>query len=239
MPARLFAAAFAALLALAPTAALAANETLDDGLSGFTGFVADIIVRLGEFGVLVLVFVETVFPPIPSEIILSLAGYLSERGRMNVGLVVAAATAGSVLGALVLYGLGAWFGEQRAKEWIARLPLVEMRDMDKASAWFHRHGEPVVFFGRFVPIVRSMVSLPAGAQRMHLVPFILLTALGSAMWNSALIGAGYALGTQYHRIENYTRYLDYGAAIGIAAFAAWFLAPRLWRRMNGTSGQVS
>jgi membrane protein DedA with SNARE-associated domain len=111
--------------------------------------------------------------------------------------------------------------------------------MDRASAWFHRHGEPVVFFGRFVPIVRSMVSLPAGAQRMHLVPFVALTAAGSAMWNSALIGAGYALGTQYQRIEDYTRYLDYGAVLGIAAFLAWFVVPRLWRRVNGARGQAS
>jgi membrane protein DedA with SNARE-associated domain len=216
--------------ALLAAIALAQEGEVDDGLEGFTGFVADVIVELGEFGVGLLVFIETVFPPIPSEIILSLAGYLAERGRMNVGLVVVAATIGSVLGALVLYALGAWFGEERAKSWIARLPLVEMRDLDNASAWFQRHGEGVVFFGRFVPIVRSMVSLPAGAQHMRLLPFIVLTAAGSAMWNGALIGAGYALGTQYRRVEDYTQYLDYGVIAGIAGLIAWFLAPRLWRR---------
>jgi membrane protein DedA with SNARE-associated domain len=211
-------------------AAQEAEPEPDDGLTGLTGLAADIIVELGEVGVGLLVFVETVFPPIPSEIILSLAGYLAERGRMNVGFVVLAATIGSVAGALVLYGLGAWFGEARAKYWLARLPLVEMRDLDRASSWFHRHGQGVVFFGRFIPIVRSMVSLPAGAQRMPLVPFAALTAAGSAIWNGALIGAGYGLGTQYHRVEDYTQYLDYLVIAGILGFLAWFVVPRLWRR---------
>ena len=228
MPGALYLAAttvFQALVSLA-----AQEEEIDDGLSGFTGWTADVIVELGEVGVALFVFIETVFPPIPSEIILSLSGYLAERGRMNVFLVVLAATIGSVLGALFLYALGAWFGEERAKSWLARLPLVEMSDLDKASEWFERHGEPVVFFGRFIPIVRSLVSLPAGAQRMHLVPFTLLTAAGSGIWNAALIGAGYGLGTQYKRIEEYTQYLDY-AVIGLSLVAlAWFIVPRVRRR---------
>jgi membrane protein DedA with SNARE-associated domain len=220
------------LAPLAQAAAALAQQEKDpeDGLSGFTGFAADVIDAMGEVGVGLLAFVETVFPPIPSEIILSLAGYLAERGRMNVGLVVFAATLGSVLGALVLYALGAWFGEERAKYWMERLPLVEMRDLNNASAWFHRHGQGVVFFGRFIPIVRSMVSLPAGAQRMPLAPFVVLTTAGSAIWNGALVGAGYALGTQYDRIEDYTQYLDYLAGLGVVAFLAWFVTPRLWRR---------
>jgi membrane protein DedA with SNARE-associated domain len=202
----------------------------DDGLTGFTGFAADVIDRFGEVGVGVLSFAETVFPPIPSEIILSLSGYLAERGRMNVVLVVVAATLGSLLGALVLYALGAWFGEERAKRWLCRLPLVEPSDFENSSRWFQRHGSGVVFFGRFVPIVRSLVSLPAGAQKMSLIPFIVYTTAGSAIWNTALVGAGYALGTQYEKIENYTQYLDYVVIVGVLGFAAWFVAPRLWRK---------
>ena len=109
------------------------DEEIDDGLSGFTGWTADVIVELGEFGVGLFVFIETVFPPIPSEIILSLSGYLAERGRMNVFLVVVAATIGSVAGAWFLYALGAWFGEPRAKSWLVRLPLVEMSDAMRAE----------------------------------------------------------------------------------------------------------
>ena len=146
---------------------LAAEQADDDGLVGLSGVAADVIAAIGEFGVGVLTFVETVFPPIPSEIILPLAGYEAERGELNVVLVVVAATVGSLLGALVLYGLGAVFGEQRARRWLTWLPLVDEADFDKAAGWFHRHGHGVVFFGRFVPIVRSLVSLPAGASGCH------------------------------------------------------------------------
>ena len=107
-----------------------------------------------------------------------------------------AATLGGVLGALLLYALGAWLGETHAKMLLAKLPLVDLTDMETASGWFQRHGPSVVFFGRFVPIVRSLVSLPAGAQRMPLWRFVGLTTLGSVIWNTLLIGAGYLLGTQ-------------------------------------------
>ncbi|HMG29875.1 MAG TPA: DedA family protein [Jiangellaceae bacterium] len=224
------------MLAL-PTGSAPSPDTVDDGLTGLTGMAADVIGSLGEVGVGLLTLVETVFPPIPSEIILSLAGYLAERGRMNVVWVVVAATVGAVLGALVLYGLGAVFGEHRARRWLTMLPLVDEADFDRASAWFERHGHGVVFFGRFVPIVRSLVSLPAGAQRMPLLPFVALTSLGSLLWNSVLVGAGYALGTQYERVEEYMAYLDYVIYAAVAAVAAWFLVRKLrQRREADTSG---
>lgn len=212
------------------------EEAPEDGLTGFTGWAADIIVEFGELGVGVLTFIETVFPPIPSEIVLSLSGYLAERGRMNVALVIIAATAGAVLGALVLYGMGAWLGERRAKVLMAKIPLVEMDDLDKASDWFRRYGSGVVFFGRFVPLVRSLVSLPAGAQHMPLVPFLIYTTAGSALWNTALVGAGYALGTQYERIEDYTGYLDYALLAGVALFLIWFLVPKIRSRRAAARG---
>ena len=131
------------------TGSLLAAEQADDGLVGLSGVAADVIAAIGELGVGLLTFVETVFPPIPSEIILPLAGYEAERGQLNVVLVVAAATVGSLLGALVLYGLGAVFGEERARRWLTWLPLVDEADFDNAAGWFHRHGHGVVFFGRF------------------------------------------------------------------------------------------
>ncbi|MBD0292378.1 MAG: DedA family protein [Jiangellaceae bacterium] len=193
---------------------------------------ADVIAMLGEIGVGVLTFVETVFPPVPSELILPLSGYLAERGRMNVVLVIAAATTGAVLGALVLYGLARAFGEERARRWLSRLPLVDESDFDQASAWFHRYGPGVVFFGRLVPIVRSLVSLPAGAQRMPLLPFVVLTAAGSALWNGALVSAGYALGTQYERVEKYLGYLDYVVFAALAAVVGWFVFRKLRARRD-------
>jgi len=200
-----------------------ASPPSDDGLTGFTGFVADVIAAIGELGVGALVFLETVFPPLPSEAVLGLAGWQAQMGRMNIVLVLVAATIGAVLGGLVFYGLGAWFGEERAKSLLARVPLIDRDDLDAASDIFRRHGPRIVFFGRFVPIVRSLVSIPAGAQRMPLVTFVILTALGSGIWNTVLIGAGYLLGTQYELLEGYLKYLDYVVFAAIAIFIGWYL----------------
>lgn len=213
--------------------------TVDDGLSGLTGLAADVMNAIGEVGVGILTFVETVFPPIPSEIVLSLGGYLAERGELTLVWVLVAATLGAVLGALVLYWLGAVFGEERARRWLTVLPLVEGSDFDKAAAWFRRHGPPVVFFGRFVPIVRSLVSLPAGAQHMRLLPFVALTTAGSAIWNSALVGAGYLLGTQYERVEDYLAYIDYVVFAAILVVIGWFVLTKLRARRRMSTGAQS
>ena len=201
----------------------------DDGLSGFTGLVADLIVALGEVGVFLLVFIETVVPPIPSELVLSLAGWQAQMGRMSLPLTIAAATLGATLGSLVLYAIGARFGEERALALMARLPLVERQDLDRASAAFRRYGPAVVFFGRFLPIVRSLVSLPAGAQHMPLLRFVLLTAAGSAVWNTVLVGAGYLLGTQYERLEAILGYLDHLVVGALVAGVGWLLFRHLRR----------
>ncbi|MGK2965214.1 MAG: DedA family protein [Tepidiformaceae bacterium] len=234
----MFTAFLFALMARLPDGIVAAlgfsqveEEDPGHGFTGFTGFAADVIEAMGEIGVGVLAFVETVFPPIPSEIVLALAGYLSETGDLNFGLVIVTSTSGSVAGALVLYALGAWFGEARAKWLMSRIPLVEMADLDKASRWFHHHGTRAVFIGRFIPIVRSLVSLPAGAQRMSLVPFIVLTTVGSGIWNAALISAGYALGTQFEKVDRYTQYLDYAVAAAVLLFLAWYFGPKLKRQL--------
>ncbi|MBX3031533.1 MAG: DedA family protein [Chloroflexi bacterium] len=195
----------------------------EDGLTGFTGFVADVIAWIGEVGVGALVFLETVFPPLPSEAVLGLAGWQAQMGRMNLVLAMIAATIGAVLGGLVFYAFGAWFGEERAKTLLARVPLIDRDDLDAASDFFRRYGQRIVFFGRFVPIVRSLVSIPAGAQRMPLGTFIVLTALGAGSWNAILIGAGYLLGTQYELLEGYLKYLDYVVIAAIAIFVGWYL----------------
>lgn len=213
------------------------TESAETGLTGLTGLAADLIDAIGEVGVGLLAFVETVFPPIPSEIILSLSGYLAERGQLNVVLVVIAATLGGLLGGLVLYGLGAWFGEDRARKWLTVLPLVEDSDFEKASVWFHKHGQPAVFFGRFVPIVRSLISLPAGVQRMPLWTFASLTAAGSLIWNTALVGAGYALGTQYDKVEEWMAYLDYVIFATVAALLVLYLRQKFRQSKDVKSGR--
>ncbi len=212
----------------------AAPPSGDDGLEGFTGFVADVIAWIGEVGVGALVFLETVFPPLPSEAVLGLAGWQAQMGRMNLVLAMIAATIGAVLGGLVFYAFGAWFGEERAKTLLAKVPLIDRDDLDAASDFFRRYGQRIVFFGRFVPIVRSLVSIPAGAQRMPLVTFIVLTALGAGTWNAILIGAGYLLGTQYELLEGYLKYLDYVVLAAIAIFLGWYLIR--WYRKHHQAG---
>jgi membrane protein DedA with SNARE-associated domain len=203
------------------------------GGGGIFQFVLDVVNALGEVGVGAMILLETVFPPIPSEAILPLAGYNAYQGDMNVWLALVAATVGATLGALVLYYLGRFVGEQRTVTALSKLPLVGREDFEKASAWFHRHGRSAVFFGRLIPVVRSLISLPAGAQRMPLPTFLLFTALGSGFWNALLIGIGYALGTQYELVEEYSQFLDYAVYTAFAAVAIALVVRAIRRHRAG------
>ena len=205
----------------------AANDPTE--LGGIVGFAAGLIDALGEWGVGLFTLLETVFPPIPSEVILPLAGFLSQQGQMTLWLVIVTSTIGAYLGALLLYWLGAKLGLERAIRWLSKLPLVDEGDFRKAAGWFERHGRPAVFFGRFIPGVRSLISLPAGAERMNLVTFSVFTILGSALWNSLLIGLGAALGTQYALIDEYSHWLNYAVYAAIGGVVLWLVVRRLRR----------
>jgi membrane protein DedA with SNARE-associated domain len=214
------------------TAGVAAQR--GGGPGGVTGWVLDVIDALGEFGIGVLTLIETVFPPIPSELVLPLAGYLVNRGRLDLAGVLIASTAGALAGALLLYGLGARLGERRATALLARLPLTDEEDVGRAADWFHRHGGATVFTGRLIPGVRSLISLPAGSARMPLPKFSVLTVLGSGLWNSLLVGAGYALGTQYALVERYSTVFDYVVA-GVIVLAVALLVRRRLRTRRGAA----
>lgn len=175
---------------------------------GITGWVAGVIESLGEAGVGLLVALENLVPPLPSEVVLAMAGYLAGEGRFNLVLATVAATLGSIVGALTLYGLGAAIGEDRLKRWLDRVPLVDPDDLERADRWFDRYGKRAVLFGRMVPVVRSLVSIPAGADRMPLRQFVGLTALGSGIWNCIFVGLGFALGSQWQQIDRYSRWVD-------------------------------
>ncbi len=200
------------------------------GPGGLTGWVIEVVDRLGEIGVGALTLLETVFPPIPSEVVLPLAGYLANRGRLDLWGVFVASTVGALLGAWVLYALGARLGANRATELLARLPLLDREDVERAAEWFDRHGNAAVFTGRLVPGVRSLISIPAGASRMSLPRFTLLTLAGSALWNSLLIGGGYALGTQYAMVERYSTVLDYVVIAAVVLSIALLVRRRLRKR---------
>jgi membrane protein DedA with SNARE-associated domain len=201
-----------------------------DEMTGIVGFAAQGIDALGEWGVGLFTLAETVFPPIPSEVILPLAGFLTRQGTLNMGLVLVTSTLGAYLGALALYFLGAKVGLERSIRLLSKLPLVEREDFESANDWFRRHGKSAIFFGRLLPGVRSLISLPAGAQRMHLGTFSLFTIAGSGIWNGVLLSLGALLGRQYSMVEQYSRYLNFAVYAGLAIFVAWLIIRYVRRR---------
>jgi membrane protein DedA with SNARE-associated domain len=201
---------------------LAAAASSDQG--GITGFLLDLVERLGAVGVGFAILLETVIPPIPSEAVLGLAGVLINDGRLAVVPVVLFATLGSILGAVFFYYVGRALGPRRSHAFLDRLPLVETADVDRTFAWFERHGRSAVFFGRMVPIVRSFISVPAGVVRMPFGQFVLYSTAGSLIWNSLLIGLGVALGDV---VNEYLQYFDY-LIVGAVALGIGYLVYKRW-----------
>ena len=194
-------------------------------------WVVDVIERLGAVGVGLLIFLENVLPPIPSEIILPFAGFTAQQGELNVVAAWVSATAGSLAGAFLLYGIGAFIGEERLRELSRKRWFVFFgeKDFDRGDRFFERYGNQVVFFARFIPLVRSVVSVPAGLERMNLVRFGLLTLAGSAIWNALFIGAGWVLGENWDVVEGYMGPLSY-LVVALLAVAGVFLVVRKVRR---------
>lgn len=197
-------------------------------LTGLSGWVAGVIESLGELGVGLLVALENIIPPIPSEVVLALAGYLANQGSVNLVLVWVAATLGSLAGAIALYWVGRGLGEERLKRWLDKVPLIERDDLEKADRWFEKHGKWAVLLGRCVPVVRSLVSVPAGANHMPMPLFTTFTTLGSGVWNAIFIGAGYALGSRWQDIEQYNKWFDYA----IWAIFAWIIGSWVFNRVR-------
>lgn len=201
-----------------------------DLLHGVTDFAVGLMDRLGGPGAALAVMLENFFPPIPSEVVLPLAGFTASQGELTLLAVIAWTVAGSVVGAVGLYGLGAALGLDRLRAVAGRLPLVDPSDIDVADRWFTRHGTKAVFFGRMLPVVRSLISIPAGIERMNLTRFLLLTAAGSTIWNTALVSAGFWLGEQWHVVERYTGILQWVVIAALAVAAGWFVRSRTGRR---------
>ena len=166
-------------------------------------WVVAVMRAIGAPGVGVATLLETVFPPVPSEVVLPLAGFTASQGHYGFVAAVVWATVGSVAGALLLYWAGAAWGVDRLYALADRLPLVGHEDVERSITWFEQHGRTAVLVGRLVPGVRSLISIPAGVHRMPLAPFVGYTTLGSLAWNTALVGAGYELGAQWHVVEDH------------------------------------
>ncbi|MCW2735501.1 DedA family protein [Nocardioides sp.] len=188
---------------------------------------------VGSPGVGLATALETVFPPVPSELVLPLAGYTASEGYYSLVAAIAWATAGSLVGALALYWLGAAWGLERVCALADRIPLTHAEDVRRAVAWFGRHGRTAVFAGRLVPGVRSLVSIPAGIDRMPLPTFCAYTTAGSLVWNAALILAGYELGEQWHLVEAYVGGVGNVVYVLLAAVLVVVVARRLRHRVSG------
>ncbi|MBD1934071.1 MULTISPECIES: DedA family protein [Cyanophyceae] len=185
---------------------------------------------LGYIGIGLLMFLENLFPPIPSELIMPLAGFTVAKGNMNFVLAVTAGVIGTMLGALPWYYVGKLVGEENLKrlankygKWIG----LSSKDIDKADNWFDKHGGKAVFYGRLVPGVRTLISLPAGISGMPLVPFLLYSTLGTTLWVGLLTYAGYALGDNYELVEQYLGPVSKIVfVVLVVAFVIWLVMKR-------------
>ncbi len=180
-------------------------------------WVLQIVESGGYAGIFLLMVLETVFPPIPSELVLPLAGFAAARGDLNIILVIIVTTLGGLVGCIPWYLVGRLYGISRLKKisdrfgrWITLTP----EDIDDAQAWFNRHGHLAVFFGRLMPTVRSLISVPAGIARMPFWTFMFYSFLGSATWNILLLFSGYVLESQYEKISKYVDLFSNAIIIG-------------------------
>ena len=196
-------------------------------VGGVAGWAVSLMDRLGGVGAGAVIAAENIFPPLPSEIILPLAGLSAARGEMSLWEAIIGTTAGSVVGALVLYLVGARLGRDRVHRLVERLPFFSADDLTKSEAWFRRHGSVAVLFGRMIPVVRSLVSVPAGMYCMPLGRFIALTTAGSAAWNGLLVTAGFQLGDNWETVSTWTSRYQHGVlAVVAVVFAMWLARKR-------------
>ena len=198
-------------------------------LDGLAGWVVDVMEAIGAPGAGLLVALENLFPPLPSEVILPLAGFTASQGNFSLAGAIFWTTLGSVIGAIALYWIGVALGRRRLRVIVDKMPLVDLDDLDRTEDWFNRHGKATVFFGRMIPIFRSLISIPAGIERMSFLLFVALTAAGSLIWNSVFVVAGYFLGENWHIAEQYAGVFSRIVVIAVLVFLIWWVVRRVRR----------
>jgi membrane protein DedA with SNARE-associated domain len=190
---------------------------------------------LGYAGVALLMLLENVFPPIPSEVIMPLAGFIVARGEWSLWGAIGAGTLGSLAGQLPWYLIGRRVGEERLKKWAdrhGRWLTVCGQDIEKAHDWFDRHGKRAVLIGRLIPGVRTLISLPAGFDRMGWLPFLGATLAGTVIWTTALVVAGRLLGARYEQVSKVLEPVSWVVLGGVLALYLW----RVVRWKSGDGG---
>ena len=206
---------------------------LGDALNAIKIWVEQIISSMGYVGLYLVMFLENVFPPIPSEVVLPLAGSLTLTGRFSVFWITIIGMLGSLTGAFLFYGLGKWLGEPRVRtiiEKYGRYVLLSTNDLDRSLEWFDKYDDWVIFFSRMVPIVRSLISIPAGIASMNITKFSFFTILGTALWSFLLALGGRLLGEQWPLIAEFINtYQNIVLVIAIAAVLL-FIGSRLSKK---------
>ena len=193
-------------------------------------FIISLMGQFGYFGVFFLIALENVFPPIPSEVILLFGGFMTTYTSLNIALMVVAATLGSLLGAIVLYYIGKILNKERLKKIVSgkvgKVLRLKEKDIDMADQWFDTKGNKTVFFCRFIPIVRSLISIPAGMSEMPMAKFLLYTTFGSAIWNTVLIVIGNRVGENWESIlgvfDQYSHIVLILLILIFVLFIVWF-----------------
>lgn len=192
--------------------------------------IESVILQFGYVGIALIMAAENIFPPIPSELVMPFAGFMAGRGQLNFVAIVLAGTLGSVVGTLVLYGIGRWMGESFVRRMVRQYGhffLVDEGDLDRSLAVFNRYGEMAVVIGRCIPLVRSLISIPAGMSKMPILRYLLFTTVGSLPWTLALATAGLILGENWELvldiIERYQRVVLILLALAVVAWVVWKL----------------
>lgn len=178
--------------------------------------------KLGYPGIVMLMTLESSFFPVPSELVIPPAGYLISQGSMNGGLIVLSGTAGSLLGALFNYGLACFLGRPLLQRY-GRYFLLTPQRFVRVDAFFNRHGEISTFSGRFIPVVRHIISFPAGLARMNLKRFCFFTALGSSIWVTILAWIGYLVGNNMDLVRRYSQHATVMVILGLVVLLDWYI----------------
>lgn len=189
-----------------------------------SSWIQSIVDSMGVWGISLLMFLENVFPPIPSELIMALAGLSASRGDVSIVLVIAAGTLGSLAGALFWYGIGRLFDHEKIKKFAdhhGRWITLSRKDLVRTDEWFDHHGHWAVLFGRLIPTVRTLISLPAGLSEMPVIRFMLFTSVGTTVWTAFLGLFGYWLGNDYERLEHWLDPVSTGVVVAVFVIYIW------------------
>ncbi|GGO54509.1 DedA family protein [Streptomyces daqingensis] len=212
---------------------LASGQQPAGGIAGWAG---DLVETMGGPGAGLAIALENLFPPLPSEVVLPLTGFAAGQGVLSLASALFWTTLGSVVGATALYWLGVLLGRERLHAIWAKLPLVKAGDLTRTEEWFAKHGTKAVFFGRMVPVFRSLISVPAGVERMRLPAFLLLTTAGSLIWNSVLVLAGYWLGDRWSTVGEYVGLFSKAVGALLVVALVVFVVKRVSQHRSGRTG---